>query len=178
MGAMQLGCRRVRGAFSPYLDRRLDERARARVDAHLDGCDDCRGALRVLELTALALASAGPARVPSDLAGRTTRAVWAAESSGSRYLVTFIERFIPIAWPAALVTSVATLALLYFALPARDDAAPRHAGQRAKARAEPTLELTADPIAQLTPIDIEYTSAASDEGDGDPLLILLPLEDR
>lgn len=46
-----MNCRRALGLLGEFLDDELDAPARARLARHLDGCDDCRGALGRLRTT-------------------------------------------------------------------------------------------------------------------------------
>lgn len=174
-------CREARGALSRHLDDRLDEPARARIDAHLAACDECAHTRRVLERTGMVLSRGGPAPVPTDLAERALRAAFSADAEQAAR-TGFIHRWIEIAWPAALVASTATAALLFFALPAGDNQARDNqssAGERSQS-VQTHTDLGADPIALLAPLETEPTSSASDgdvSGD-DPLYSLLPVEDR
>ena len=82
------------------------------VDDHLATCAECQAFGALLEGTDTALAALGPSEPPADLATRAADAALRAETRpGLRE--SFVDRLVPIAWPAAAVAvSVAMFLLL------------------------------------------------------------------
>lgn len=167
----RLSCRGARRALA----RTTERRARAGLDAHLATCADCQVYARVIDRTSRALASAGPAPVPDGLGRRIVRAALATERPATSQRQAFIDRWIPIAWPAALLCSVATAALLLAALPSGD----RRDRPESETRVELIGEPNADPVALLLPFESDFSSAGDFfVSDDDPLSTLLPPEER
>ena len=141
-------CRQSRRLLSRHLEGQLDPAAVERVRAHLDGCDICRATHALLAQPARALAASNAgnqtATPPPDLAERALRAAFAAEEP--THAPSFLDRWIPIAWPTAVAATVVTAVLLALALRAPQPAAT------------PT---SSDPVIQLAPADGTDDSLAS-----------------
>ena len=125
-------CERWQSLLSQALDDQLDSAARAALDAHLAACAACAEDMRLLRRAGAVLAASGPAEPPDDLAARVQAAILAhphkpaaparhtpaatrhtARAAGRSSL---IERWLPIAWPAAAIATLFASALLILAL--------------------------------------------------------------
>jgi hypothetical protein len=68
-------CNATRTKFTEYLDGRLSGREMQSVAAHLEGCRECAGEWKSLELVQSSLAALGSAPVPEDLLLRINVAI-------------------------------------------------------------------------------------------------------
>jgi anti-sigma factor RsiW len=113
-----MNCRKCKQQLSAYVDDRLDGDTRAAIEAHVDGCDECARQLRLTRASSLALRAEPVAQPPSDLAARAARAALTAGDE-ARDKRSFIERWIPIAAPTAVLAAVAA-AVLFAMTPSPD----------------------------------------------------------
>ena len=63
-------CDETRDLLSAYLDEAVDPDDRSRVDAHLEGCDECRRELEALRGTVALLHRVEPVRAPVGFVDR------------------------------------------------------------------------------------------------------------
>ena len=59
--------------LSCYVDGTLDAESSQKLEAHLEGCEDCRGALELLKKTLQVVGEIQPARAPTDFSARLRR---------------------------------------------------------------------------------------------------------
>ena len=119
-----MSCRPFQLLLSRALDQRLDRASRVALDAHLEACRACAEDASLLSRVGAALALDGPASPPADLTAGIDRAVRAATHTGSQSSADeartswawWLDRWLPVAWPAAAITAVAAAVLLTLAL--------------------------------------------------------------
>lgn len=105
-----MNCRECQNNLSAYVDERLDDERRTKIDAHRGDCRACEKAYRLMRRTNEVLAVEGPAEPPGGLAERSVLAAFAVGQAEPRR--SFFDRWIPVAWPTAAVAAAATLLLL------------------------------------------------------------------
>ena len=118
-------CRDCQNQLSDYVDNRLDETRRQQIEAHRAECESCEQTYRLMSRTRAALAAEGPAVVPAGLAERAARAALTADAQPAR---SWVDRWIPVAWPTAIVAAAATVLLLVSAPPESRPATSATAG--------------------------------------------------
>lgn len=101
-------CSQARKRLAVLVD---SDRSDAEVDAHVDGCGACASFLAIVKGADSVLASVGPAALPPDLAARVADVALTASAQPAREL--FVDRLVPVAWPAAAL-AVAAAVLLFF----------------------------------------------------------------
>ncbi len=140
-----MNCRRCKSLSSAYLDDHLDGARRSELEAHVADCEACAQELQLLQKMSVALGAEPAASPPAGLAERLTRGALDAPTAVEP--PSFLDRWIPVAWPAAAASAVAAT-LLLFALD-RSGGAPALVDE--------------DPVAAV---------ASDDAGEDDDLVIL------
>jgi len=116
------------------------------VVEHVAACAECRRFYHLLKGADSALRALGPSALPPDLAARAAEAALRASATrGGRD--SFVERLLPVAWPAAAV-AVAVAVLLLLRAPA-----PTRVEQTQTA----TLE---DPVTAVTVLPLQMSDPA------------------
>lgn len=145
-----MNCRRCKSLLSDYLDDRLDEARRTDFEVHVADCGACAGELRMMQRMSAALGAEPAAAPPAGLAERLTRGALGAPTAAEA--PSFLDRWIPVAWPAAAASAVAaTLLLLVLG----------------RTGGVPSL-VEEDPVAAV----------ASDAADEDDALVILAMEEE
>ena len=107
-------CEEARDALSAYLDEALAPEERSRVDAHLEGCAECRRELAALRATVALLHRVEPARAPVGFVDRVAAAAqprpWYRRVADAIFLPPSIK--LPL--EATAVVMVALLAVFLF----------------------------------------------------------------
>ncbi len=139
-----MNCKRVRQRLAAMVDAGGPD---AEVDAHLAACDECRRFAHLLKGADAALRGIGPSELPAGLAARAASgALSAGRQAGPRE--SFLDRLLPVAWPAAAV-AVAAAALLLFSA-------------RGATPSEPAeVASVEDPIATVTVLPLEMADPAT-----------------
>ncbi len=106
-----MNCRRCKSLLSAYRDDRIDEARRSELEAHVDDCEACAVELQLLQKMTVALGAEPMASPPAGLAERLTRGALGAPTAAE--LPSFLDRWIPVAWPAAAASAVAATLLLF-----------------------------------------------------------------
>lgn len=106
-----MNCGRCKSLLSGYCDDRLEAERRTELDAHVAECTACADDLRLLAKLSAALRAEPAASAPAGLADRLTRGALGAPTAGE--LPSFLDRWMPVAWPAAAASAVAATSLLF-----------------------------------------------------------------
>lgn len=112
---MRSECRRANGLLQLYIDGRLDPRHLPALEAHLDGCADCRAALAAYELVAQSAGLPEGAPDPAQLTVSIMARIAAHESQKHGQLAAR-RQFAPRWADALLAALLATLSTLLFAM--------------------------------------------------------------
>ncbi len=111
--------------MSAHIDGRLAADAGETLDAHIAQCHGCGGEWRLMSRASLVLTATGPAEPPADLAARAVQTALASATRsalaprGDRFTESLIDRLIdrwlPVAWPAAALSAAAAAVLITLA---------------------------------------------------------------
>lgn len=138
-----MSCADARELFTPLVDGALTEDERARLDAHLATCADCRGELERWQRTIALIRSAASHRAPAGFADRVLAA--ARPAPWPRRLARRLFVPVPVKVPleaAALVIVALTAVLVYQRTPEQ---------RRETARGVPAAQAPAPPVSSTPP---------------------------
>lgn len=107
-----MNCKKTGRLLGVWSDGELDATRAHELRQHLQNCADCREQERNLRSVAEAMRLEYRAEIPETLADRAFRAAMTAEPVAT----TFLDSLFPIAWPAALVGSMAAASLVILSL--------------------------------------------------------------
>lgn len=110
-----MNCRECQKHLSEYVDNRLAPARRNQVDAHRSECAACERQYRLMQRAGEVLGREAAAEPPAGLAERASRAAFAAAEP--RAAGSFFDRWIPVAWPTAVVAAAAAVLLLVTSAP-------------------------------------------------------------
>jgi hypothetical protein len=165
-------CDETRDTLSAYLDEALSPEERSLVDAHLEGCAECRRELEALRGTIALLQRVEPARAPVGFVDRVVAAArprpWYRRAADAVFLPLSVK--LPL--EAAAVVMVGLLAVYLFERSpelqraAREVAPRQEAAAPAKEKAaEPLVDKTAPSPAPAPPAPAEAPARAAGERD-------------
>jgi anti-sigma factor RsiW len=105
----------VQSELTAYVDGELDEPQRAKVEAHLSGCEECRAKVALIRGLAARVAEL-PAREPSPALRRAVleRVAAAAESPWKRFVEHWRTSWV---WPSLAGAAVAVLLMILLLRP-------------------------------------------------------------
>ncbi|MFH1809974.1 MAG: anti-sigma factor [Pseudomonadota bacterium] len=107
-----MNCTESRKLLSALHDGELDQARRTQLEQHLAACADCLAERRSLQHLSGVLGRDFSTQVPEGAAERAFRAAMSAAPIAP----SFLESLFPVAWPAALTTTLAAAVLVLWSL--------------------------------------------------------------